>query len=140
MPAQRRIGPGVTAEADSKTTTVSLESTVEPRCESCRRSAAPGPADRAHGPVCWTCRRAAAARLPLLDCGCADPWVCRCGTVAPLSDNQVDGYVDAARFIMDTTGCLPLLPLEVLRRLWSRGGEDRALAVKLRAATDGAVA
>jgi hypothetical protein len=54
-----------------------------------------------------------------------------------MSDHQLNGYVDAARYILDTTGYMPVLPVEVLRRLWKRGGDDRALVEKLRA---GAVA
>jgi hypothetical protein len=54
-----------------------------------------------------------------------------------MSDLQLNGYVDAARYILDTTGHMPILPVEVLRRLWQRGGDDRDLAEKLRA---GAVA
>jgi hypothetical protein len=57
-----------------------------------------------------------------------------------MSDNQLDGYADAAQYILDTTGCKPIVPVEVLRRLWQRGGDDRVLAEKLRSATGGAVA
>lgn len=83
-------------------------------------------------------RRRAAERLPLLDCGCADPWPCRC-TTPPLTDRDVDNWRDAAGHVMDT-GKVPLLPVEVLRALYRRGGEDRALAERLHAATGGVLA
>ena len=73
-------------------------------------------------------------RSPLLDCGCRD--YCHC-TPPALSGNQIDAWADCARYIIDP-GCLPILPVEVLRALHRRGGEDRVLAEKLREA--GAVA
>lgn len=79
----------------------------------------------------------AVRRMPLLACGCRAQ--CHC-TMPPLSDHQLDGWADCARYVMDTSGCIPLLPVEVLRALWRRGGEDRALAEKIQAATNGAVA
>lgn len=77
----------------------------------------------------------------MLDCGCdtADPRLCRC-TQPPLTDHAVDGWKSAAGYILDTTGQTPLLPLEVLRALYRRGGQDRALAEQLHAATGGVVA
>lgn len=74
-------------------------------------------------------RRAAAARCVPLDCGCADPWPCRC-TRPPLSERTVDGYRDAARHVLGH-GSTPALPLEVLQALWRRGGPDRELADEL---------
>lgn len=76
-------------------------------------------------------RRDASQRLELLDCSHADPWPCRC-TPMPLSDHQIDGWADCARYIIETSGCIPTLPTDVLRALWRRGGEDRSLAEKLR--------
>jgi len=35
---------------------------------------------------------------------------------------------------------IPLLPIEVLRALYRRGGDDRALAIELHAATGGEAA
>jgi hypothetical protein len=49
-----------------------------------------------------------------------------------LSDNAIDGYRDAATHIL-ADGVCPMLPLEVLRALWHRGGADRALAEELHA-------
>jgi len=74
-------------------------------------------------------RRAAGCRLPPLDCGCRDPWPCRC-TRPPLSERTVNGYRDAARHVL-RDGNTPALPLEVLRALWRRGGADRELADEL---------
>lgn len=112
------------------------------RCQRCQRGlSSPLSVERSHGPVCWHRRSDAAARMPLLDCGCdtADPWLCRC-TQPPLSSFQLDGWALAAGYIMETTGHAPLVPIEVLRALYRRGGEDRALAEKIHAATGGALA
>lgn len=70
-------------------------------------------------------RRNASRRLIPLDCGCRDPWPCRC-TEPPLSQHQVNSWAKAARHILDT-GHTPLLPLEVRRALYRRGGADWAL-------------
>lgn len=83
-------------------------------------------------------RRRASDRSVPLDCGCRDPWPCRC-TVPPLSDRMIDAGRDAARFILEA-GYVPLLELEVLRALYRRGGADRALAVEVHHLTGGAVA
>jgi hypothetical protein len=71
-------------------------------------------------------RRAASRRTVPLDCGCSDPWPCQC-TELPLSRAAVDGWRDAARHVI-ATGQIPVLPLEVRRALWRRGGPDRELA------------
>ena len=71
-------------------------------------------------------RRAAAVRSAPLDCGCRDPYPCRC-TSPPLSDTAMDGWRDAAQHLL-ATGQMPILPLEVRRALWRRGGHDRVLA------------
>ena len=81
--------------------------------------------------------RRAHRRSAPLDCGCK--WTCWC-TMPPLSDHQLDGWALAADYVMATTGCAPRLPLEVLRALYRRGGDDRALAVKLHGAAGGAIA
>ena len=75
-------------------------------------------------------RQEAARRLPPLDCGCHDPWPCRC-TEPPISDRVIDGWADAARYVLETSCKTPIVPLEVLRALWRRGGEDRTLAEDL---------
>ncbi len=77
------------------------------------------------------------SRTTPLDCGCK--WQCWC-TAPPLTDRQLDGWAAAARHVIFTTGKTPILPVEVLRVLWSRGGEDRYLAEKLHAATGSAAA
>jgi hypothetical protein len=74
-------------------------------------------------------RRAASYRLVPLDCGCRDPWPCRC-TEPPLTDVQLDGWRDAAKHVLGQ-GRIPLLPIEVRRALWRRGSADRALAEEL---------
>ncbi|ORB16875.1 hypothetical protein BST37_05880 [Mycobacterium noviomagense] len=83
-------------------------------------------------------RRAASWRLVPLDCGCRDPWPCRC-TQPPLTDCQLDGWRDAAQHVLDE-GYMPLVPLEVRRALWRREGTDRRLAELLHRGCGGAVA
>lgn len=74
-------------------------------------------------------RRCATQRLAVLDCGCADPWVCPC-TRTPLTERALDGWRDAAYAVL-SEGMRPLVPVEVRRSLWRRGGADRALAEQL---------
>jgi hypothetical protein len=78
-------------------------------------------------------RREAALRLPPIGrCGCIrDPDLDkhRCGA-RPLSDHQVDGWRSAAIDIIED-GYVPIVPAEVVRRLWKRGGRDRRLAQQL---------
>jgi hypothetical protein len=71
-------------------------------------------------------RQVAAHRSAPLDCGCRDPWPCRC-TRPPLSEPAIHGWRSAAEHLL-AIGQIPLLPLEVRRALWRRGGYDRALA------------
>lgn len=71
-------------------------------------------------------RRRAAARSVPLDCGCTDPLVCRC-TEPPLTERALDAWRDAAWHVIDS-GQMPLVPLDVRRALWRRGGRDRQLA------------
>lgn len=87
----------------------------------------------------WNRRRAAAHRMVPLDCGCgSDPWLCR-HTEPPLSDYALDGWRDAANHIL-ASGRIPLVPLEVRRALYRRGGDDRKLAVTLHAGCGGVIA
>ena len=72
-----------------------------------------------------TRRRLAAKRLPPLDCGCRDPWPCRC-TQPPLSEVALDGWRASIEHLL-RQGCVPLVPIEVRRALWRRPA-DRALA------------
>jgi hypothetical protein len=83
-------------------------------------------------------RRLAARRLPPLDCGCPDPWPCRC-TLPPLTGHRVDSGRDAALHVL-AGGHVPLLEIEVLQALWRRGGTDRELAELLHQLTRGEVA
>jgi hypothetical protein len=80
-------------------------------------------------------RRLASQRMVPLDCGCRDPWPCRC-TDPPLTERMVDGWRDAALHVLPT-GHIPLLPLEARQALWRRGGRDRALAELLHDACGG---
>lgn len=84
-------------------------------------------------------RLASARRMSPLDCGCRDPWPCRC-TEPPLSARAIDGWRDAAMYLLANSGKTPLLPVEVLQALWRRGGADRALAEELHSLTNGEVA
>ena len=86
----------------------------------------------------WNLRQAAAQRLVPLDCGCPDPWPCRCSE-PPLSDQLDDGGRDAALHVL-SVGQVPLLGAEILQALWRRGGTDRELAELLHRLTEGQVA
>lgn len=94
--------------------------------------------DQHNGLAGWKRRQEAARRIPLLDCGCPDPWPCRCSE-PPLSDRMIDGGRDAALHIL-ANGGVPLLEFEVLQALWRRGGADRELAELLFDATGGRIA
>ncbi|MGO9156994.1 hypothetical protein [Mycobacterium sp.] len=83
-------------------------------------------------------RRNTSWRVVPLDCGCRDPWPCRC-TQPPLSERMVDAGRDAALHILDA-GEIPLLEIEILQALYRRGGTDRALAEQLHALAGGVVA
>ena len=82
-------------------------------------------------------RRAAAHRSIPLDCGCRDPWPCRC-TEPPLSERALDAWVAAAWHLLEL-GHMPLVPLEVRRALWRRPA-DRELAEILHRGCGGAAA
>lgn len=79
-------------------------------------------------------RRQAAQRLAPLGCGCRDPLFCRCrppiSERPPLSEKMIDASADAARHLSEI-GFVPLLELDVLRALYRRGGDGRALAQEL---------
>jgi hypothetical protein len=74
-------------------------------------------------------RRKTSYRLPPLECGCVDPWLCRCAD-PPHSEKTVDGGADAARYLLER-GLTPLLHPDTLCALYARGGADRALAQRL---------
>ena len=90
------------------------------------------------GPAAWKRRHAAARRAVPLDCGCPDPWPCRC-SLPPLTDKMIDAGRDAALHILEANK-IPILEIEVLQALWRRGGTDRELAEHLHQLTDGAIA
>lgn len=70
-------------------------------------------------------RRQATARLSILECGHADPWICRCREPEP-SARQVDAYAAAVHHLNHLgLGAAPLLP--ELRQLWRRGASERQL-------------
>jgi hypothetical protein len=70
-----------------------------------------------------------------LDCGCRDPLLHDC-TVPPLSERALDGWRDAARHVL-SSGRIPVLPIEVRRALYRRGGVERELAEYLHGACGG---
>lgn len=91
-----------------------------------------------HSHRSWSRRRDAALRMVSLDCGCGpDPWLCRC-TEPPLTDVALAGWRDAAQHLL-ASGRTPLVPLEVLRELHRRGGDDRSLAETLHAGCGGVI-
>ena len=134
----RRSGPAESGQTTSTPPSADNDSNV-PRCQRCQRGiSAPQSVARMHGPVCWHRRFDASVRLVPLNCGCADSWAHHC--IKPsLTERSLDGYAEAARHLLNTAGCLPLVPLEALRALYRRGGDDRALAEQLHAATGGVV-
>ena len=73
-----------------------------------------------------------------LDCGCRDPWPCRCSE-PPLSEKMIDAGREAALHLLDS-GHVPVLKFEVLQALWRRGGRDRELAELLHHACGEAIA
>jgi hypothetical protein len=83
-------------------------------------------------------RRDAAARSVPLPCGCRDPWPCRRCTQPPLTEQALDGWRDAALYVL-ANGQTPLVPLEVRLALWRRQGADRLLAKRLHQACGGVV-
>lgn len=83
-------------------------------------------------------RRGAADRSVPLDCGCRDPWPCRCDE-PPLTERAVDSWRDTALHVL-RTGHVPVLPIEARRALWKRGGADRVLAELLHEACGGEAA
>ncbi|NVN52275.1 hypothetical protein [Mycolicibacterium hippocampi] len=75
----------------------------------------------------WDRRRLAAARCEPLNCGCRDPWVCRCRR-QPLSHNQIDAAAAAAEHL-ECCGLMPIFSDATLRALWTAG--HQALAERL---------
>lgn len=85
-------------------------------------------------------RRKASQRLVRLAdcCGASDPLSCRCHKPEPpLTERAMEAWKDAIERTLPIGP--PLVPLEVLQRLWRKGGPDRALAERVWAETGGAV-
>ncbi|BBZ04892.1 hypothetical protein MCHIJ_43290 [Mycolicibacterium chitae] len=66
-------------------------------------------------------RRAATYRLPVLDCGCRDPWTCHCATPELTADSAV-----AAADHLRRHGLSPLFSVSQGRALWRGGHRDIA--------------
>lgn len=66
-------------------------------------------------------RRAATYRLPQLECGCVDPWTCRCTTDELTTDSAV-----AAADHLGRHGLAPLFSINAGRALWRGGHRDIA--------------
>jgi hypothetical protein len=64
-------------------------------------------------------RRHGSVRLPRFDCGCADPWTCRCREPEP-SQRRVQGYVAAIQHLNEH-GLTAAALLPELRMLWQQG-------------------
>lgn len=78
-------------------------------------------------PVLQLRRQAAMLCVPA-ECGCVDPWTCRCKQKkVTVTDHELDGWRDTIAMLLDK-GMTPLLDVEILRALWRRGGIDRRLA------------
>jgi hypothetical protein len=85
-------------------------------------------------------RREASSRMVRLRdcCGASDPLACRChNPVPPLSENALHAWRAAIQRTLPIGP--PLVPLEVLQRLWRNGGADRELAERVWELTGGVV-
>ena len=71
-------------------------------------------------------RRELSWRLPPLECGDVDPWLCDHDSGDP-TDHQVRGAALAAVHLLGH-GLLPLFPIQVRRQMWRQGYRDLALA------------
>jgi hypothetical protein len=89
-------------------------------------------------------RREAASRMVRLRdcCGARDPLSClscRCHDPIPkLSENAIEAWRDAIKRTLPIGP--PIVPLEVLQRLWRNDGADRELAERVWELTGGLVA
>lgn len=78
-------------------------------------------------------RRFLEASRGVLECGCADPWLCRChDEPRPLNRRQIDAAFASADHLLAAGMCPPLSP-EVARIGWRRGGETRRLVSEVAA-------
>jgi hypothetical protein len=78
-----------------------------------------------------TRRRAASRRLPVLECGRADPWYYESANgVRQFPLELTDGYVAAAHHLLDL-GLTPAPNLEGLRQMWRRGSCHRRDAARI---------
>jgi hypothetical protein len=76
-------------------------------------------------------RREAALRSMPLNCGCRDPWTCRCrDDRAEFTERHVDGYVSAVLHLLDK-GLMPAPNLPAMRLMYRRGGRDRRIASEI---------
>lgn len=76
-------------------------------------------------------RRRASKRSPRLDCGCPDPWVCRCYDTGELSDVMVEAVVSALHHL-DDLGVPGILDIHTCRSLWRQGHRQLAADVAAR--------
>jgi hypothetical protein len=86
-------------------------------------------------------RRDAAARMVRLRdcCGARDPLSCRCHEpVPPLSENAIDAWRAAIERTLPIGP--PVVPLEVLQRLYRNTGSDRELAIRVWEMSGGEIA
>jgi hypothetical protein len=63
--------------------------------------------------------------MPPLDCGCPDPWLCRCSG-AQLTENMIAAAVAAAE-LLDGLGTPGLFDADTCRAMHRRGYERLAL-------------
>lgn len=108
---QIRRSPGAPARATSTTTPLSSNRSPEIRQQTRRR-------------------RAATQRLPILGCGCADPWIHRCRRDDP-TPARVAGYAATVQ-LLDELGypAAPLVP--ELRAMWRQGDRHLVASVTTR--------
>lgn len=70
-------------------------------------------------------RRDASYRVEPLDCGCRDPWTCRCHDSQP-SERMTDAAADAAEYLLHH-GLPPIFSIDQGRALWRAGRRDLAV-------------
>jgi hypothetical protein len=81
-----------------------------------------------NGVATWKRRHAAALRLPLLECGCSDPWGHHCHDAAPsdvMADVMADAAANAADYLREL-GFPGIFDGDTCRSMWRRGRRDLA--------------